>query len=595
MNWDNVEMIRSAQASNKKRFDEEHIATQETIEKAIQSETFKQLGAPRLSELESMIFRLRSELIDYIVAHGLVNGLIFNGTLQPVKDGKIVITKDMIEDITEHLGYQKYDDVIRDVEQYLPEHFYVSDEHYTHTDNNYTTEEKTKLEGIETGAEVNEIIDLIYNGKSVLDGDTRVATITITPEDIKQWYESNPDTNAFTDALLAKLNGIKDGAEVNRVDDVFLDGESVVNDKKQAKLTKEGIKKSYESNPDTNCFTDAYMQKVDNNEEAINTIYKTKLSTITVLYNAIKDLTVADTEITPGIYEGCIAMGVEVSDSAGLKRTYTSIKLFGSMQIDAGGYMGMCSLAGNYRESAKHVLQTISFSMDDALEPTFIFYFDSSKEPGFIPATVNITYADIEIIGTAINAIAVDGEDQQIAHGRVDLGTVATKDYVDEAKAECVPYSGATNSVDLNSKDIQNVGTIRVNRGAIYGDAVTIRDGYDNQSTGAKIKPLTDGGIRVEAGTSTERATIEVADPTENNHATTKHYVDGLITEQEEYTTASFDSAMAYTDSKVNTFIPYTGATKAVDLGLNSLQALDVTAGTDELEYMATLLSLIHI
>ena len=125
-----------------------------------------------------------------------------------------------------------------------------------YTDNNYTTTEKQKLAGIEAGAEVNKIIDVIFNDVSVLDDGTRVATINITPEDIKRWYESNPDTNAFTDSEKAKLAGVSDGAEVNRVDDVLVDGRSVLADDKKARITPEDIKKAYEKNPDTNAFRD---------------------------------------------------------------------------------------------------------------------------------------------------------------------------------------------------------------------------------------------------------------------------------------------------------------------------------------------------
>lgn len=39
-----------------------------------------------------------------------------------------------------------------------------------------------------------------------------------TAESIKTLYESNPDTNAFTNALLNKLNGVESGAEVNPSD-----------------------------------------------------------------------------------------------------------------------------------------------------------------------------------------------------------------------------------------------------------------------------------------------------------------------------------------------------------------------------------------
>lgn len=260
MNWDNVEMVRNAQASAKERFQAAALSTQEEIQKVLNSEAAKKLTIPRITEIEQMIFRLRSELIDYIVAHGLVDGLIWDGVLQPVENGKIVITREMVELITEKLGYFTESDVQRFLEEYLPENFYVRDEHYVHTDNNFTDESVAKLAGIEAGAEVNKIVDVIFNGTSVLDDGTRVATITITPEDIKRWYEQNPDTNAFTDAEKAKLAGIADGADVNRVDDVLVDGRSVLADDKKAKITPEDIKKAYEKNPDTNAFTDAEKQ-----------------------------------------------------------------------------------------------------------------------------------------------------------------------------------------------------------------------------------------------------------------------------------------------------------------------------------------------
>ena len=263
MNWDNVEMIRNAQASAKARFEATALATQEEIQKVVNSEAAKSITMPRLTELEQMIFKMRSELIDYIVAHGLIDGLIWDGVLQPIQNGKIVITKEMIEILTEHLGYFTEADVQAFLEKYLPENHYVSDADYVHTDNNYTTDEKNKLAGIETGAEVNKIIDVIFNGVSVLDDGTRVATINITPEDIKRWYEANPDTNAFTDAQKAKLAGISDGAEVNRVDDVLVNGRSVLNENKKALITKEIVKDAYESNADTNAFTDAEKAKLN--------------------------------------------------------------------------------------------------------------------------------------------------------------------------------------------------------------------------------------------------------------------------------------------------------------------------------------------
>jgi hypothetical protein len=70
-----------------------------------------------------------------------------------------------------------------------------------------TTNERNKLAGIEAGAEVNP-----------------------TAGEIKTLYESNADTNAFTDAQLNKLNGIESGAEVNTVDSVNTQTGAVVLD-----------------------------------------------------------------------------------------------------------------------------------------------------------------------------------------------------------------------------------------------------------------------------------------------------------------------------------------------------------------------------
>lgn len=269
MNWENVELIRNTQRSAQNRFDAEHIVTQEKIEEAMKTEAFQALAVPQLTELEAMLFKMRAELIDYIVAHGLVDGLIWNGVLQPVESGKIVITKEMVELITEQLGYYTEADVQAFLEEYLPENNYIRDAEYVHTDNNYTDGERDKLAGIETGAEVNKVIDILFNGVTVLDDGTRVASITITPEDIKKWYESNPDTNAFTDANKAKLAGIADGAEVNRVDDVLVAGRSVLDENKKAKISAEIIKDAYESNPDTNAFTDADKAQITLNQEQI--------------------------------------------------------------------------------------------------------------------------------------------------------------------------------------------------------------------------------------------------------------------------------------------------------------------------------------
>jgi hypothetical protein len=66
---------------------------------------------------------------------------------------------------------------------------------------------------------------------------------TLSASDIKTMYESNSDTNAFTNADNAKLVGIEDSAT--------------------ADMTASEIKIAYESNSDTNAFTDAKSTKLD--------------------------------------------------------------------------------------------------------------------------------------------------------------------------------------------------------------------------------------------------------------------------------------------------------------------------------------------
>ena len=63
-----------------------------------------------------------------------------------------------------------------------------------------------------------------------------------TDAQIKTSYEANADTNAFTDALLTKLNGIETGATADQTD--------------------AEIKTAYENNADTNAFTDAEQTKL---------------------------------------------------------------------------------------------------------------------------------------------------------------------------------------------------------------------------------------------------------------------------------------------------------------------------------------------
>jgi len=85
--------------------------------------------------------------------------------------------------------------------------------------NAFTDAEKTKLSGVESGA-----------------------TADQTDTEIKTAYENNSDTNAFTDSEKTKLSGIEASATADQTDSE--------------------IKTAYENNSDTNAFTDAEKTKL---------------------------------------------------------------------------------------------------------------------------------------------------------------------------------------------------------------------------------------------------------------------------------------------------------------------------------------------
>jgi len=82
----------------------------------------------------------------------------------------------------------------------------------------------------------------VRTAKSIADGDLP----NQSAEEVKTAYESNADTNAFTDAEKLKLGSVEDNASADQ--------------------TGAEIKFLYESEPDTNAFTDAYAAKLSNIE-----------------------------------------------------------------------------------------------------------------------------------------------------------------------------------------------------------------------------------------------------------------------------------------------------------------------------------------
>lgn len=109
-------------------------------------------------------------------------------------------------------------------------HFPV-DANYTHTDNNYTNSEKTKLGGIATGAEVNAINTIKVNGtaqtisaKAVdISVPTKTSDLTNDNDLVSDSSYVHTDNN-YTTTDKNKLSGIASNAQVNKIETIKVNG-----------------------------------------------------------------------------------------------------------------------------------------------------------------------------------------------------------------------------------------------------------------------------------------------------------------------------------------------------------------------------------
>ena len=552
--WEHVEAIRAEQNSARARRDINTLPTDETSERIYNSPTGIDVKVPKLDHWEQMIQKVRTQLIDYIISHGLVQGFEYDGIDEPIKNGKIVLTADMLKRVTDRFGYFREKETKEFIEAYLPEHFYVADENYVHTDNNYTDEEKEKLAGIADGAEINKVISILFNGVETIDPETRIATITITPADVKAWYEKNPDTNVFTDVEKAKLESIDINALSNKVEDVTLDGETIVKNK-VAVLTAKKIKDSYESNPNTNAFTDADKALV---EQVLPEVQKGVNQHEKRLDDLEKSQTIQDAEIADA-KNSISELGDEVNSVAGRVTTLES-----SQKIQDGKISALEKWKGT-TDSSINSLKEKNTEQDgriDALETS-----DTAQNADIVQLKKDVANAgkvdDVQVDGESVvtNKVAKIPKVYTEEEIQAIVNALVTNGYV--------PYAGASKSVDLGEKSLIATGyssTIVIGGGGIVITDktnffkslleidVTENDSSGNYST-LKLKrdqplsadnpnlkevnllvtpesagePYGIGVQRLNSSGTSVPATISIATPTSNNHAATKKYVDDKI------------------------------------------------------------------
>lgn len=108
---------------------------------------------------------------------------------------------------------------------------FVQDVAYKHTDNNYTDAEKTKLAGIDTGADANVIEAITVNGSAAqISNKTVNVTVPTKITDLNNDGNFVQDAtykhtdNNYTNAEKTKLAGIDESADVNLIESVKVNG-----------------------------------------------------------------------------------------------------------------------------------------------------------------------------------------------------------------------------------------------------------------------------------------------------------------------------------------------------------------------------------
>lgn len=138
--------------------------------------------------------------------------------------------------------------------------------------NDYTTPEKTKLAGIEAGAEVNAINGISVNGAAQEpDEETKVVDITVPTKLSQLTNDGNFVVDAnyvhtdknFTEALETKLNGIAANAQVNVIETIAVNGSNLTPTSKKVNITVPT--QTSDLTNDSNFVEDADYVHTDNN------------------------------------------------------------------------------------------------------------------------------------------------------------------------------------------------------------------------------------------------------------------------------------------------------------------------------------------
>ena len=226
---------------------------------------------------------------------------------------------------------------------------FVQDVAYKHTDNNYTDAEKTKLAGIDTGADANVIEAITVNGSAAQISNktvnvtvpTKLGDLANDGNFVQDAIYKHTDNN-YTTAEKTKLAGIDESADANLIESVKVNGAPLeIDSSKAVNITVPTDNSSlangagYQTATDVNNLIDA---KGYQTASQVNSIVNTAVANAAHLKRAIVDVLPESGE------ENTIYLVPSVSSKDGnVKDEYMWInsawEKIGSSEVDLTGYL----------------------------------------------------------------------------------------------------------------------------------------------------------------------------------------------------------------------------------------------------------------
>ena len=133
-------------------------------------------------------------------------------------------------------------------------------------------DERTKLAGIESGAQVN-VIETVKVDGVALTPTSKAVDIDLSGK-VDKVNGKQLSTEDYTTAEKTKLSGVAEGAQVNVLESVSVDGTALTATNKGVNIDLSGkVDKVNGKGLSTNDFTDAYKTTVDNLNTAVNATF----------------------------------------------------------------------------------------------------------------------------------------------------------------------------------------------------------------------------------------------------------------------------------------------------------------------------------